>query len=104
MDINALVHAPQINDPRNSLQGRFVLTRCSTHTNQRTQAARVQRWGGSSEEIHREMSSGLHSLSTLARRSTDDGDDTTHIAIQEQFDGKAADWMELVSDEQYQPA
>lgn len=26
----------------------------------------------------------------------------THIAIQEQFDGRAADWMEHVSDEQYQ--
>ena len=25
----------------------------------------------------------------------------THIAIQEQLDGKAADWMEQVSDEQY---
>jgi hypothetical protein len=26
----------------------------------------------------------------------------THIAIQEYLDGKAADWMEKVSDEQYQ--
>ena len=26
----------------------------------------------------------------------------THIAIQEQLDGKAVDWMEQVSDEQYQ--
>ena len=26
----------------------------------------------------------------------------THIAIQEYLDGKAADWMERVSDEQYQ--
>jgi len=26
----------------------------------------------------------------------------THIAIQEQFDGKTANWMEKVSDEQYQ--
>ena len=26
----------------------------------------------------------------------------THIAIQEQLDGKAVDWMEKVSDEQYQ--
>jgi hypothetical protein len=25
----------------------------------------------------------------------------THIAIQEYLDGKAADWMEKVSDEQY---
>jgi quercetin dioxygenase-like cupin family protein len=28
----------------------------------------------------------------------------THIAIQEQIDGKAVDWMETVSDEQYQGA
>jgi quercetin dioxygenase-like cupin family protein len=26
----------------------------------------------------------------------------THIAIQEQFDGKVVDWMEKVSDEEYQ--
>jgi quercetin dioxygenase-like cupin family protein len=26
----------------------------------------------------------------------------THIALQEQLDGKAVDWMEKVSDEQYQ--
>jgi len=26
----------------------------------------------------------------------------THIAIQEQLDGKNADWLEKVSDEQYQ--
>jgi hypothetical protein len=28
----------------------------------------------------------------------------THIAIQEQLDGKTADWMEKVSDEQYDAA
>jgi hypothetical protein len=28
----------------------------------------------------------------------------THIAIQEQLDGKAVDWLEQVSDEQYQGA
>ena len=27
--------------------------------------------------------------------------EVTHIAIQEQLDGKAVDWMEHVSDEQY---
>jgi hypothetical protein len=26
----------------------------------------------------------------------------THIAIQEQLDGKTVDWLEKVSDEQYQ--
>lgn len=28
----------------------------------------------------------------------------THIAIQEQLDGKTVDWIEQVSDEQYQTA
>ena len=28
----------------------------------------------------------------------------THIAIQEQLDGKVVEWMEKVSDEQYQAA
>ena len=28
----------------------------------------------------------------------------THIAVQEAHDGKAVDWMEQVSDEQYQEA
>jgi len=28
----------------------------------------------------------------------------THIAIQERLDGKVVDWMEQVSDEQYQPS
>jgi hypothetical protein len=28
----------------------------------------------------------------------------THIAIQEQLDGKAVNWMEQVSDEQYSAA
>jgi quercetin dioxygenase-like cupin family protein len=27
----------------------------------------------------------------------------THIAIQEKLNGKAVDWMEHVTDEQYQP-
>jgi hypothetical protein len=27
----------------------------------------------------------------------------THVAVQEQLDGKTIDWMEQVSDEQYQP-
>jgi len=36
----------------------------------------------------------------LARR---DGDTAgMHLAIQEQVDGKAVEWMEKVSDEQYQ--
>jgi quercetin dioxygenase-like cupin family protein len=28
----------------------------------------------------------------------------THVAIQEQHDGKVVDWMKKVNDEQYQPS
>jgi len=61
----------------------------------------AQRWGGPVEEIrsgdvvwfppgekHWHGSSGTTAM--------------THIAIQEQLDGKAVDWMEQVTDEQYQ--
>jgi hypothetical protein len=37
----------------------------------------------------------------LARRGATPTTAMTHIAIQEQLDGKTADWMEKVSDEQY---
>lgn len=62
---------------------------------------RAQRWGGPIEEIrpgdviaippgekHWHGATGITSM--------------THIAIQEFQDGKAADWMEHVTDEQYQ--
>ena len=62
---------------------------------------RVQRWGEPIEEIrpgdvvsilpgekHWHGAAGTTAM--------------THIAIQEYLDGKAADWMEKVSDEQYQ--
>lgn len=61
---------------------------------------RAQRWGGPVEEIrpgdvvwfapgekHWHGASGATAM--------------THIAIQERLDGKAVDWMEKVSDEQY---
>jgi quercetin dioxygenase-like cupin family protein len=61
----------------------------------------VQRWGGSIEEIRPGdviwFSPGEKhwhgATSTTAM---------THIAIVEKLDGKTADWMEKVSDEQYQ--
>ena len=61
---------------------------------------RAQRWGGPVEEIRPGdvvwiPPSEKHwhgAASTTAM---------THIAIQEQLDGKAADWMEQVGDEQY---
>ena len=62
---------------------------------------RVQRWGGAVEEIRPgdvvSFPSGekhWHGASPTTAM--------THIAIQEQLDGKMVDWMEHVSDEQYQ--
>ena len=62
---------------------------------------RAQRWGGPIEEIRPgdvvwfpPGEKHWHG----ARVNTA----MTHIAIQEQLDGKAVDWMEKVSDEQYQ--
>jgi quercetin dioxygenase-like cupin family protein len=62
---------------------------------------RVQNWGKQMEEIHpgdvvwtapdEKHWHGAAPTSTM-----------THISIVEQLDGKSADWMEHVSDEQYQ--
>jgi quercetin dioxygenase-like cupin family protein len=61
----------------------------------------AQSWGGKIEEIHPgdviQFAPGekhWHGASPTTAM--------THIAIQEQLDGKAVDWMEKVSDEQYQ--
>lgn len=60
----------------------------------------VQRWGGSVEEIRPgdvvtipPGEKHWHGATSTAAM--------THIAIQEQLDGKIVDWMEKVSDEQY---
>jgi quercetin dioxygenase-like cupin family protein len=62
---------------------------------------RIQRLGGSIEEIRpgdviwiSPNEKHWHGASPTTAM--------THIAIQEQLDGKVADWMEKVSDEQYQ--
>jgi quercetin dioxygenase-like cupin family protein len=61
----------------------------------------IQRWGGSVEEIRPgdvvwipPGEKHWHGATPITAM--------THIAIQEQLDGKTADWMEKVSDEQYQ--
>ncbi|HML22441.1 MAG TPA: cupin domain-containing protein [Aggregatilinea sp.] len=63
---------------------------------------RVQRWGGLVEEIQPgdvvQFAPGEKHWHGAAPTTA-----MTHIAIQEYLDGKAADWMEHVSDEQYQP-
>lgn len=62
---------------------------------------RVQRWGGPIEDIHpgdvicfEPGEKHWHGASPTTAM--------THIAIQERLDGKAVDWMEQVSDDQYQ--
>jgi len=61
----------------------------------------AQRWGGPVEEIRPGdviwFSPGEKHWHGAAPTTA-----ITHIAIQEQLDGKAVDWMEKVSDEQYQ--
>ena len=63
---------------------------------------RVQRWGGAIEEIRPgdviwfpPDEKHWHGAAPTTAM--------THIAVQEQLDGKTVDWMEQVSDEQYQP-
>ncbi len=61
----------------------------------------VQRWGGPIEEIRPGDVISIqpgekHWHGATATTAM------THIAIQEHLDGRAADWMEKVSDEQYQ--
>lgn len=62
---------------------------------------RVQRWGGPVEEIRPGdvvwFAPGEKHWHGAAPATA-----MTHIAIYEQLDGKGADWMEEVSDEQYQ--
>ncbi len=62
---------------------------------------RVQRWGGPIEEIR---PGDVVSILPGEKHWHGAAPTTamTHIAIQEYIDGRAADWMEKVSDEQYQ--
>jgi quercetin dioxygenase-like cupin family protein len=60
----------------------------------------VQRWGGPVEEIR----PGDIAWFAPGKKHWHGASPTTamsHIAIQEQLNGKAVDWMEEVSDEQY---
>ena len=61
---------------------------------------RAQRWGGPIEEIRPGdvivIAPGEKHWHGAAPTTA-----MTHIAIQEQLDGRTADWMEKVSDEQY---
>lgn len=63
-------------------------------------SGRAQRWGGPVEEIH---PGDVVWFAPGEKHWHGAGPTTamTHIAIQESVDGKAADWLEKVSDEQY---
>lgn len=61
----------------------------------------VQRWDGSIEEIHPGDVVWIPPSEKHWHGATENTA-MTHIAIQEQLDGKTVDWMEKVSDEQYQ--
>jgi quercetin dioxygenase-like cupin family protein len=62
---------------------------------------RVQRWGGPIEEIR---PGDVISIQPGEKHGHGASPTTavTHIAIHERLDGKTVDWMEKVSDEQYQ--
>ncbi|MGA9885571.1 MAG: cupin domain-containing protein [Candidatus Acidiferrales bacterium] len=61
---------------------------------------RAQRWGGPVEEIHPGdvvwISPGEKHWHGAAPITA-----VTHVAIQEQLDGKSVEWLEKVTDEQY---
>lgn len=63
---------------------------------------RVQCWNGSIEEVHPgdvvQFAPGEKHWHGAALTTA-----MSHIAIQEILDGKAVEWLEHVSDEQYQP-
>ena len=63
-------------------------------------AGRVQQWGGPMQEIRPGdivwFPAGEKHWHGAAPATA-----MTHIAVQEQLDGKAVDWLEHVSDEQY---
>jgi len=63
-------------------------------------SGRIQRWGGSIEEI-RQGDVIWIPPSQKHWHGAAPNSAMTHIAIQEQLDGRVVDWMEKVSDEQY---
>ena len=63
-------------------------------------AGRAQRWGGPVEEI-RPGDIVRFAPGEKHWHGASPATAMTHIAIQEQLDGKAVDWMEKVGDEQY---
>jgi quercetin dioxygenase-like cupin family protein len=65
-------------------------------------AGRVQRWDGPIEDI-RPGDVVWFAPGEKHWHGASPATALTHIAIQESQDGKVVDWLEHVSDEQYQP-
>jgi quercetin dioxygenase-like cupin family protein len=61
--------------------------------------SRVQRWGGLVEEIR---PGDVVSIAPEEKHWHGASPTVAHIAIQEALNGKVVDWMETVSDEEYQ--
>ncbi len=101
----------QANDPARAMAASVTFepsARIAWHTHPLGQTLIVtaglgwaQRWGGPTEEIRPGdvvwfQPGEKHWHGATPTRAV------THIAIQEQLEGKTVDWMEKVSDEQYQ--
>ena len=106
--VNPLFEAPVPARPRGASVTFEPGARTAWHTHPLGQTlivtsgcGRVQRWGGPIEEIRpvdvvwfAPGEKHWHGAAPLTAM--------THVAIVEVLDGKSADWMEKVSDEQYQ--
>lgn len=106
--VDALFHAPS---PARAVSANVTFepgARTAWHTHPLGQTlivtsgcGRAQRWGGTIEEIRPGdvvwFPPGEKHWHGAAPSTA-----MTHIAIQEQLDGKTVDWLEQVSDEQYQ--
>ncbi|ACL66697.1 Cupin 2 conserved barrel domain protein [Anaeromyxobacter dehalogenans 2CP-1] len=102
----------QANDPARASGGQVTFepgARTAWHTHPLGQtlivtsgAGRVQQWRGPIEELRPGdvvwIPPGVKHWHGAAPATA-----MTHLAIQEALDGKAADWMEKVTDEQYAP-
>lgn len=98
------------NDVRTSSAGQVAFTPCARsawHTHPAGQTlivtsgtGWVQEWGGPKHEI--KPGDVIWTPPGVKHwHGATDSDAMTHIAIQDIVDGRAVDWMELVSDEQY---
>jgi putative aminopeptidase FrvX len=90
---------------RDVAQGKILaaprIARAGSRSVQTSGLGRVQRVGGAIEEIRPGDVVWIEPGEKHWHGASPDAA-MTHIAIQEQLDGKAVDWMEHVTDEQYQ--